>query len=155
MRITNKEDYAIISNHSELKDYLENKVKTMSEEYNVDYFESIGCFVILDDEKEMPSEEELEFSEEIAFEREFYMMTGKIFCGVCGKRMQGNCSAYPYLFTSGCRNFTSCQFLGNIVRCHTVNKQFIDKSYNFCFFRNNFRQTVFTFFVSEKFCIGK
>lgn len=63
MKITNKEDFAIISNRPELKDYLENKAKTMSEEYNVDYFESIGCFVILDDENEIPSDEELEFSE--------------------------------------------------------------------------------------------
>lgn len=63
MRVTNKEDFEIIANRPELKGYLENKVKTMSEEYNVDYFESIGCFVILDDEKEMPPEEELEFSE--------------------------------------------------------------------------------------------
>ena len=63
MKITNKEDFAIISNRPELKDYLENKAKTMSEEYNVDYFEAIGCFVILDDENEIPSDEELEFSE--------------------------------------------------------------------------------------------
>ena len=63
MKITNKEDFAIISNRPELKDYLENKAKKMSEEYNVDYFESIGCFVILDDENEIPSDEELEFSE--------------------------------------------------------------------------------------------
>ena len=52
MKITNKEDFAIISNRPELKDYLENKAKTMSEEYNVDYFESIGCFVILDNDSE-------------------------------------------------------------------------------------------------------
>ena len=63
MKITNKEDFAIISNRPELKDYLENKAKTMSEEYNVDYFEAIGCFVILDNEEDFPSEEELEFSE--------------------------------------------------------------------------------------------
>ena len=63
MKITNKEDFSVIANRPELKDYLENKAKTMSEEYNVDYFESIGCFVILDDENEIPSDEELEFSE--------------------------------------------------------------------------------------------
>lgn len=65
MKITNKEDFAIISNRPELKDYLENKAKTMSEEYDVDYFESIGCFVILDNEEDFPSEEELEFSETV------------------------------------------------------------------------------------------
>ena len=65
MKITNKEDFAIISNRPELKDYLENKAKTMSEEYNVDYFEAIGCFVILDNEEDFPSEEELEFSETV------------------------------------------------------------------------------------------
>ena len=63
MKITNKENFAVIANRPELKDYLENKAKTMSEEYDVDYFESIGCFVILDDENEIPSDEELEFSE--------------------------------------------------------------------------------------------
>ena len=63
MRITNKEDFAIIANRPELKGYLENKVKTMSAEYNVDYFEAIGCFVILANENELPSDEELEFSE--------------------------------------------------------------------------------------------
>ena len=63
MKITNKEDFAIISNRPELKGYLENKAKKMSEEYNVDYFEAIGCFVILDNENELPSDEELEFSE--------------------------------------------------------------------------------------------
>ena len=72
MRITNKKDFAIISNRPELKSYLENKVKTMSEEYNVDYFESIGCFVILDNENEIPSDEELEFSEEVIFKNEKY-----------------------------------------------------------------------------------
>lgn len=65
MKITNKEDFAVITNRPELKDYLENKTKTMSEEYDVDYFESIGCFVILDNEDELPSEEELEFSETV------------------------------------------------------------------------------------------
>ena len=65
MKITNKEDFAIISNRPELKNYLENKAKTMSEEYDVDYFESIGCFVILDNEEDFPSEEELEFSETV------------------------------------------------------------------------------------------
>ena len=60
MRITNKEDFAIISNRPELKGYLENKTKTMSDEYNVDYFEAIGCFVILENEEDFPSEEELE-----------------------------------------------------------------------------------------------
>ena len=63
MKITNKEDFAVIANFPELKSYLENKAKKMSEEYNVDYFESIGCFVILDNENEIPSDEELEFSE--------------------------------------------------------------------------------------------
>ncbi|MDY3257892.1 MAG: hypothetical protein SOX14_06155 [Ruminococcus callidus] len=65
MKITNKEDFAIISNRPELKSYLENKAKIMSEEYNVDYFEAIGCFVILDNEEDFPSEEELEFSETV------------------------------------------------------------------------------------------
>ena len=65
MKITNKEDFAVIANRPELKDYLENKAKTMSEEYNVDYFEAIGCFVILDNEEDFPSEEELEFSETV------------------------------------------------------------------------------------------
>ena len=65
MKITNKEDFAVIANRPELKDYLENKAKTMSEEYDVDYFESIGCFVILDNENEIPSDEELEFSETV------------------------------------------------------------------------------------------
>lgn len=73
MKITNKEDFALIVNFPELKDYLENKAKTMSEEYNVDYFESIGCFVILDDEKEMPPEEELEFSEIITIGTKDYL----------------------------------------------------------------------------------
>ena len=65
MKITNKEDFAVIANRPELKSYLENKAKTMSEEYNVDYFEAIGCFVILDNEEDFPSEEELEFSETV------------------------------------------------------------------------------------------
>ena len=65
MKITNKEDFAVIANRPELKSYLENKAKTMSEEYNVDYFEAIGCFVILDNEEDSPSEEELEFSETV------------------------------------------------------------------------------------------
>ena len=63
MKITNKEDFVVIANFPELKSYLENKAKKMSEEYNVDYFEAIGCFVILDNEEDFPSEEELEFSE--------------------------------------------------------------------------------------------
>lgn len=63
MRITNKEDFATITNHPELKEYLENKAKTMSDEYNVDYFKKIGCFLILDNKNELPSDEELEFSE--------------------------------------------------------------------------------------------
>ncbi len=65
MKITNKEDFAVIANRPELKSYLENKAKIMSEEYNVDYFEAIGCFVILDNEEDFPSEEELEFSETV------------------------------------------------------------------------------------------
>ena len=32
MKITNKEDFAVIANRPELKNYLENKVKTMSED---------------------------------------------------------------------------------------------------------------------------
>lgn len=55
MRITNKEGFAAIANRPELKEYLENKAKKMSKEYNVDYFESIGCFVILDNEEDVPS----------------------------------------------------------------------------------------------------
>ena len=73
MKITNKEDFAIISNRPELKDYLENKAKTMSEEYNVDYFEAIGCFVILDNENEIPSDEELEFSETVTIGGKNYL----------------------------------------------------------------------------------
>ena len=73
MKITNKEDFAIISNRPELKDYLENKAKTMSEEYNVDYFEAIGCFVILDNEEDFPSEEELEFSETVTIGGNSYL----------------------------------------------------------------------------------
>ena len=73
MKITNKEDFAIISNRPELKEYLENKAKTMSEDYNVDYFESIGCFVILDNENELPSDEELEFSEMVTIGRNNYL----------------------------------------------------------------------------------
>ena len=73
MRITNKEDFAIIANRPELKGYLENKVKTMSAEYNVDYFEAIGCFVILDNEDEIPSEEELEFSETVTIGGNSYL----------------------------------------------------------------------------------
>ena len=73
MKITNKEDFAIISNRPELKDYLENKAKTMSEEYDVDYFESIGCFVILDNENEIPSDEELEFSETVTIGGKNYL----------------------------------------------------------------------------------
>ncbi|MGN0606346.1 MAG: hypothetical protein ACI4JM_09530 [Oscillospiraceae bacterium] len=78
MRITNKEDFATIANRPELKSYLENKTKTMSDEYNVDYFEAIGCFVILDNEEDFPSEEEMEFSEEVAFENEKYQHGVKI-----------------------------------------------------------------------------
>ena len=78
MKITNKEDFAIISNRPELKEYLENKAKTMSEEYNVDYFKEIGCFVILDNEEDFPSKEELEFSEEVIFKNEKYQHGVKI-----------------------------------------------------------------------------
>ena len=73
MKIINKEDFAVIANRPELKDYLENKAKTMSEEYNVDYFESIGCFVILDNENEIPSDEELEFSETVTIGENSYL----------------------------------------------------------------------------------
>ena len=73
MKITNKEDFAVIANRPELKDYLENKAKKMSEEYNVDYFEAIGCFVILDGENEIPSEEELEFSETVTIGGSSYL----------------------------------------------------------------------------------
>ena len=45
----------------------------MSEEYNVDYFESIGCFVILDNEEDFPSEEELEFSETVTIGGNSYL----------------------------------------------------------------------------------
>ena len=78
MRITNKEEFAIISNLPELKGYLENKAKTMSEEYDVDYFEAIGCFVILDNENELPSKEELEFSEIIRIGGNSYIHGVKI-----------------------------------------------------------------------------
>lgn len=78
MKITNKEDFATIVNRPELKYYLENKVKTMSEEYNVDYFESIGCFVILDNENELPSDEELEFSEMVTIGENSYIHGVKI-----------------------------------------------------------------------------
>ena len=78
MRITNKEDFAIISNRPELKSYLENKAKKMSEEYNVDYFEAIGCFVILANENELPSDEELEFSEIIRIGGNSYIHGVKI-----------------------------------------------------------------------------
>lgn len=78
MRITNKEDLAIIANRPELKGYLENKLKSMLEEYNVDYFESIGCFVILDNENELPSDEELEFSEMVTIGENSYIHGVKI-----------------------------------------------------------------------------
>lgn len=78
MKITNKEDFAAIANRPELKRYLENKAKKMSEEYNVDYFEAIGYFVILANEEDFPSNEELEFSEEIVFENEKYQHGVKI-----------------------------------------------------------------------------
>lgn len=54
--------------------------------------------------------------------REFYMMTGKIFCGVCGKRMQGN------LRFSGRNKSRLATYRCNTLRIHCQNKE-INKDY--------------------------
>ena len=54
--------------------------------------------------------------------REFYIMTGKIFCGVCGKRMQGN------LRFSGRNKSRLATYRCNTLRIHCNNKE-VNKDY--------------------------
>ena len=54
--------------------------------------------------------------------REFYIMTGKIFCGICGKRMQGN------LRFSGRNKSRLATYRCNTLRIHCQNKE-INKDY--------------------------
>ena len=73
MRITTTQEIEAIPQKS-LRDYLLRKTKAMFAEYNVDNMESIGCYVILNDDEfaEFPIAES-EFVEILAIEDEAYL----------------------------------------------------------------------------------
>lgn len=68
--------------------------------------------------------------------KEFYLLTGKIFCGICGKRMQGN------LRFSGRNKTRLCTYRCNTHRSECRNKE-INKDYLDVYIVDLIRQKIF------------